>query len=225
MRHMKFKLSLIILLLTFSYFLSAQDVQKITELNQQLRNGNTSISKILSEQSLMGLHSLTPFREMIRNNAKAETITIVTPNESGSKILVRGTITDAKGKPINNGLVYVYQTSDKGWYSDTGAHVLMNEGDRRHARLFGYFKTDANGNFSFNTIMPKGYPRSDLPAHIHLELTANEGSGLVTELLFEEDPRLVGQIRQNAIREKFYISKNTGTADSPLYIYQLTTRD
>jgi len=222
---MKCKLSLIIPLLTFSYFLSAQDVQKINELNQQLRNGNMSISKILSDQSLMGMHTLTPFREMIRNNAKAETITIVTPNESGSKIQVRGTIKDANGKPINNGLVYVYQTSDKGWYSDTGAHVLMNEGDRRHARLFGYFKTDANGNFSFNTIMPKGYPRSDLPAHIHLELTTNEGSGLGTELLFEEDPRLVGQIRQNAIREKFYISKNTGTADSPLYVYQLTTRD
>ena len=73
--------------------------------------------------------------------------------------------------------------------------------------------------------MPKGYPRSDLPAHIHLELTIDENSGLGTELLFEEDPRLVGQTRENAIRERFYISKNTGTSDNPLYVYRITTRN
>ena len=173
----------------------------------------------------MSLHSLASFREMIRKHAKAETITIVTQGESGQKILVKGTINTPDGKPVGNALVYFYQTSDKGWYSDTGAHVLMMEGDRRHARLFGYLKTDANGNFSFNTIMPKGYPRSDLPAHIHLELTIDENSGLGTELLFEEDPRLVGQTRENAIRAKYYISKNSGTADNPLYVYRIITRN
>jgi len=221
-----FKLIFILALFLFAQNIIAQDNdQKISSLDQQLSSGKISISKILGDPAYMNLHSLTPFRQMIKKYAKAETITIVTPGESGQKILIRGTINTPNGRPVSNALVYVYQTSDKGWYSDTGAHVLMMEGDRRHARLFGYLKTDANGNFSFNTIMPKGYPRSDLPAHIHLELTIDEDSGLGTELLFEEDPRLVGPIRENAIRDRYYISKNTGTADNPLYVYRITTRN
>ena len=223
---MKFKLIFILAFFLSALTAIAQDPdQKITSLDQQLSSGKTSISKILSDPAYMNLHSLTPFRELIKKNAKAETITIVTPGESGQKILVKGNIKSANGNALKDAIVYVYQTSDKGWYSDTAPHVLIMEGDRRHARLFGYMKTDANGNFSFNTIRPNGYPKSDLPAHIHLELTVSDGSGLGTELLFEEDPRLVGQIRQNAIRDKFYISKNTGTAENGLYVYQIKTRD
>ena len=223
---MKFKLIFIFVLFLFAHNIIAQDNdQRINSLDQQLGSGKISISKILSDPAYMNLHSLTPFRQMIKKYAKAETITIVTPGESGQKILVRGTINTPNGKAVGNALVYVYQTSDKGWYSDTGAHVLMMEGDRRHARLFGYLKTDASGNFSFNTIMPKGYPRSDLPAHIHFELTIDEKSGLGTELLFDDDPRLVGEIRSNAIRERFYISKNTGTNDKPVYDYKIQTRN
>jgi len=223
---MKFRLIVLVFLTLFLHPIKAQENdQKINTLDQQLSNGKITSSKILSDPAYMTLHSLTPFRQMIRKHAKAETLTMVTADEPGKKILVKGTISDPKGNPQKNKLVYVYQTSDKGWYSDTGAHVLTMEGDRRHARLFGYLKTDENGNFSLNTIMPKGYPRSSLPAHIHLELTIDENSGLGTELLFEEDPRLVGQIRENAIRERFYISKNSGTADNPLYVYRITTRD
>jgi protocatechuate 3,4-dioxygenase beta subunit len=162
---------------------------------------------------------------MIRKHAKAEALTIVTQDEPGKKILVKGTITDPNGNPQKNKLVYFYQTSDKGWYSDTGAHVLIMEGDRRHARLFGYIKTDEKGNFSFRTIQPQGYPRSSLPAHIHLELTIDDDSGLGTELLFDDDPRLVGETRATAIRSRFYISKDSGTKDQPVYSYNIQTRD
>ena len=223
---MKFKLIFILIFFLSELTVSAQDSdQKIKSLDQQLSAGNTSISKILSDPANMNLHTLTPFREMIKKYAKAETITIVTGTEPGLKILVKGTIKSPDGKAVKDAMVYVYQTSDKGWYSDTAPHVLIMEGDRRHARLFGYMKTDANGSFSFNTIRPNGYPKSDLPAHIHLELTASDGLGLGTELLFEEDPRLVGHIRENAIRDKFYISKNSGTKDNALYVYQITSRD
>lgn len=222
---MRFKLVHLSFLLICKNSIIAQDAtQKINSLDQQLSKGSITISRILSDPSNMNLHSLTSFREMIKKYAKAETITIVTPDEPGKKILVKGTITDPTGNPQKNKLVYFYQTSDKGWYSDTGAHVLIMEGDRRHARLFGYIKTDENGDFSFNTIQPRGYPRSSLPAHIHLELKIDDNSGLGTELLFDDDPRLVGEIRTNAIRERFYISKNTGTEEKPVYAYKITTR-
>jgi protocatechuate 3,4-dioxygenase beta subunit len=51
---------------------------------------------------------------------------------------------------------------------------LQNEGDRRHARLFGYLRTDENGKFEFSTVKPKGYPNSTLPAHIHIEISLSE---------------------------------------------------
>ena len=51
---------------------------------------------------------------MIEKHAKAETVTIVTPGESGQKILVKGTINTPNGKPVGNALVYFYQTSNIG---------------------------------------------------------------------------------------------------------------
>jgi protocatechuate 3,4-dioxygenase beta subunit len=86
-------------------------------------------------------------------------------------------------------------------------HVSMNEGDMRHARLSGYLKTDKEGKFELHTIKPAGYPKSDLPAHIHVHVSANGYKAFGSEFLFDDDERLVGKIRENAIREKFMIGK------------------
>src|SRR4030095_14658819 len=79
--------------------------------------------------------------------------------------------------------------------------------DMRHARLFGYVKTDKNGMFELHTIKPSGYPKSDLPAHIHVHVSADGFQSFVTEFLFDDDERLVGKIRENAMRDKFIIAK------------------
>jgi len=193
----------------------------IKDINNKLAKGKTTISTILGDPSSMSLHSLTAFRDMIKQNAKAEKIKLVTDNEPGTRITVKGIVLDKTGAPQPSLLVYVYQTSSEGWYSDTAPHILTNEGDRRHARLFGYFKTDATGKFEFETIKPKGYPHSSLPAHIHIEIVNANGSSLISELLFDDDPRLVGDIRARAIQEHFVISKNMGTAVAPVYTYTL----
>jgi protocatechuate 3,4-dioxygenase beta subunit len=215
------------LLLSASLFLCiksciGQDTLKLIQgVNEKIVKGQTSISDVLSDPSLMSLHSLTSFREVIRQNAKAEKIKIITVDEPGTKITVKGTISDSRGNAIADKLVYVYQTSNKGWYSDTAAHILLQEGDRRHGRLFGYMKTDAEGKFEFVTIKPVGYPRSSLPAHIHLELTISKGDGLGTELLFDDDVRLAGGARANAVSAGYIISKNTGTESEPIYFYKI----
>jgi len=223
---MKFKLSVLaICFFSLTGPLMAQGNTKlINDINDKLAKNQTSISEILSDTSFMFLHSLTPFRETIKQNAKAEKIKIITNKEPGTRITVKGIITDAKSKPLSNALVYVYQTSSEGWYSDTAPHILQNEGDRKHARLFGYFKTNTNGEFEFETIKPHGYPHSDLPAHIHFEVSSGNNS-LITELLFDDDPRLAGDIRARAIREQFIISKNTGTEKEPVYFYSILTKD
>jgi protocatechuate 3,4-dioxygenase beta subunit len=120
---------------------------------------------------------------------------------------VIGIVKDKDGKPVADALVYLYHTDSRGWYAADAPHVSMNEGDMRHARLFGYVKTDKDGKFELHTIKPSGYPQSDLPAHIHVHVTAKGYRNFVNEFLFDDDERLVGKIRENSIRNDFMISK------------------
>jgi len=68
--------------------------------------------------------------------------------------------------------------------------------------------------FELHIIKPFGYPQSDLPAHIHVHVTAEGYRNFVNEFLFDDDERLVGKIRENSIRNNFMISKPEKT-ESP----------
>jgi len=215
---MKYLVMCLLLILQIS--LPAQDRSAQLKLvGQKLSDGQATTSDILGDESFLSLHSLTPFRELIRRYAKAGKINIISANEPGTKITAKVVVTDMNGIPKSNTLVYLYQTSSEGWYSDTAPHILMYEGDRRHARLFGYCKTDKEGRFELTTIRPKGYPQSSLPAHIHIEVITENGKSLISELLFDDDPRLVGETRSRSLIEGFIISKNTGTDKQPVYSY------
>jgi len=198
-----------------------QSNDQVKNIADKLSKKETTVSAVLTDPSLMPLHSLTAFRDIIKQHANAEKLVLNTDKEPGIKITVKGIIKDKKGNLMANNLVYVYQTSTEGWYSDTAPHIQKNEGDRRHARLFGYFKTGSKGEFEFSTIKPNGYPNSELPAHIHIEIFLKNEKLFITELLFDDDPRLVGDIRARSIAEKFLIEKNTGTQSEPVYSYMI----
>lgn len=183
------------------------DTSLLNEVRTKLQNKSASVSAILSDKKYLSIHPLTDFRELIKANNGTDILTIVTPDEPGKKIRVLGTITDKEGKPIANALVYLYQTDYRGWYAADAPHVLANEGDMRHARLFGYVKTDVKGKFELHTVKPSGYPRSDLPAHIHVHVTIAGYKPYVTEFLFDDDERLVGKIREQSVQNRFLISK------------------
>jgi protocatechuate 3,4-dioxygenase beta subunit len=102
----------------------------------------------------------------------------------------------------------------------------MNEGDMRHARLFGYVRTDKDGKFELHTIKPSGYPQSDLPAHIHIHVSADGYQSFVNEFLFDDDERLVGNIRENSIRNDFIIAKpeKGSTPFAQQFSYSITLR-
>jgi len=196
----------------------------IKEAEEKLKTNKASISQILTEKKYDAVHPETSFREIIEKYCKAETISIASDTIPGKKIKVIGTIKNSEAKPIADALVYFYHTDSHGWYAANSPHVSMNEGDMRHARLFGYVKTDMNGMFELHTIKPSGYPQSDLPAHIHVHVTANGYQSYVTEFLFDDDERLVGKIRENSIRNDFMISKPEKT-ESPFaqkFSYSIT---
>jgi len=178
----------------------------LKEAEEKLKTGKTTISQILTDKIYDAVHPETSFRNLIEKYCKAETISIATDTIPGKKIKVIGLIKNSEGKPVPNALVYLYHTDSRGWYVADAPHVLMNEGDMRHARLFGYVRTDKDGKFELHTIKPSGYPQSDLPAHIHVHVSANGYQSYVTEFLFDDDERLVGAIRENATRDRFLIA-------------------
>lgn len=201
----------------------------IKEIEKDILSNSKAISEILKDTSLIYLHSLTSFREVIKRNANDKEIEIVSDIEPGTRILVKGILLNKNGDPLPNILIYFYHTSDKGWYSDTSVHILKYEGDHRHSRLFGYVKTDDKGNFAIKTIRPNGYPMSDLAAHIHLQMWKEDGSlllGVPGELQFDDDVRMTDERRKKSLSEGFLISKNMGTKDKPIYNYviKLTTK-
>jgi hypothetical protein len=90
------------------------DLKQIAVAKATLESGHADVSRLLTDPSLMPLHELTPFRELIRDYAKSNTVTIVTTSEPGERLTVTGMIRDAGGKPAAGALVYLYQTSAKG---------------------------------------------------------------------------------------------------------------
>ncbi len=205
---MKYFIAGIILLMSFSNSIFCQTGQAlIKEAEEKLKTNKATISQILTDKKYDAVHPETSFRELIKEYCKAEVISIATDTISGKKIKVIGTIKNTDGKAIADALVYLYHTDARGWYAADAPHVSMNEGDMRHARLFGYIRTDKDGKFELHTIKPSGYPQSDLPAHIHVHIDANGYQPVITEFLFDDDERLVGNIRENSTRNNFMISK------------------
>ncbi|MCC6279536.1 MAG: hypothetical protein IT262_02985 [Saprospiraceae bacterium] len=199
----------------------------ISGLNEKLQKGTLTLSEVLTNKEWMPLHSLTAFRNVIKENAKPGLVRLANADEPGLRMTVKGSVADKSGQPLSDALVYVYQTSDKGWYADTAAHIETSGSDFGHARLFGYLKTDAAGAFEFETIRPEGYPNSDLPAHIHIMFWSADGKvirGLPEELLFEEDKRLTPERKKQALQSGYLVSQNTGTEAWAVYVYRLVKR-
>jgi protocatechuate 3,4-dioxygenase beta subunit len=194
--------------------ISQTDTSALMKEIQAKLTSKQSVSSVLTDPAYLALHPRTEFRELIKKYCITGTLAITTKNEPGKKIKVKVTVKDTKGSPVANALVYLYQTDARGWYAADAPHVLAYEGDTRHARLFGYVKTDSNGQFELHTIKPSGYPQSDLPAHIHVHVMTDKYATSVTEFLFDDDERLKGTIRIQAERSRFLIAKPE-TATTP----------
>jgi hypothetical protein len=180
-----------------------------------LQAGRTA-TEVLTDGTFMPARAWPRFREAIRQFAPVGAVTLVPASEPGDLLRVRGSVRDAGGRPVMGAVLYVYHTSAKGWYSDKAAHVGGVAGDVKHARLFAYLKTDAEGRYEFRTIRPAGYPATDLPAHIHVhvDLPGDRPRSSVTEIRFDDDPRLTPAWRQRSRQEGCLICPVTGSADA-----------
>jgi len=199
----------------------------LREVESKLKTGSANISTVLTDKNYLALHPETPFRELIKQYCTTSPVKITTDTEPGKKIKVVVTLKDEDGKSITGAVVYFYQTDAKGWYAADKPHVGGNSGDQGHARIFGYAQTDASGKFEIHTVKPSGYPQSDLPAHIHVEVhDLLSYQPVLTEFLFDDDERLAGTIRTNAQRERFIIAKpeKTNPPFQQQFSYTVTLR-
>lgn len=97
-------------------------------------------------------------------NLSAEA-TVAGPEEPGERLQLSGRVYQSDGQsPAADVLIYLHQTHAGGRYEGgSGTHWA-----RRHGRLRAWVRTDAEGRYAFDTIVPGRYPGSDEPAHLHL---------------------------------------------------------
>ena len=101
-------------------------------------------------------YGLTPSRQYAWNDAF--TANLVTPDASGERIRVEGTVYDGDGAPVPDCMLEVWQADAQGRFSDPqDQRALPNTAFRG----FGRCGTDGEGRFSFDTIKPGSVPDPD----------------------------------------------------------------
>jgi hypothetical protein len=179
--------------------------RRCAELESALASGRTTVDAVLSDPAADELRPYPLFRETIARHAPAGRVALAPQGEPGVPLLATVAVVRRDGEPYAGVRVYAYQTSAKGWYAAEAPHVSGNSGDYRFARLFTHGRTDAAGRLVLSTIRPAGYPRSTLPSHIHLLLEGEGGDERVTEIRFEDCPRMTSAEREASLRSGFVV--------------------
>src|SRR5579885_3574063 len=95
-----------------------------------------------------------------------------------------GKILDAKGNPLKNALVEIWQCDSKGVY----LHTADSGKKERDANFqgFGRFLTGSNGEYYFRTIKPVPYPGRT--PHIHFKIRKGGKELLTTQCYVKGEP-------------------------------------
>lgn len=113
------------------------------------------------------------------------------PDEPGEPLVLSGVVTGLPScRPLSAALLDVWQTDARGFYSN-----MLGLGDPAKPRTFrlrGRLRTDAEGRYRIDTILPGHYPLWPLtrPRHIHLIVSHEGRPPLVTQVFFEGDKYL-----------------------------------
>jgi len=115
------------------------------------------------------------------------TIVIAGTNEPGERMVVTGR-TLVGEQPVAGVSLYVFHTDSKGRYAPGIGDLNTAE---LSPRLHGSLRTDAQGQYQYETIRPAGYDNG--PAHVHYVVKAPGYEPLLLSLQFEDDPVVIGR--------------------------------
>ncbi len=126
----------------------------------------------------------------------------ISQKDASDEVVLYGTVTNAKGKPLPNAIVSVWQTATDGRYD------MQQEGGGMDCR--GEFTTDADGKYLIRTVRPLFYSipmdgpvgemitaqkrHGNRPAHIHFLISAAGHREMVTALYIADDPHIMDDV-------------------------------
>ena len=133
---------------------------------------------------------------------------ISTDDTPGPRLRVTGQVLSLDGTPLAGARVETWQASPKGLYEN------QDESQPR-MNLRGRFVTDENGNFSFESVRPAGYPvpvdgpcgellaaqnrHTMRPAHLHFLVVAPGHKVLATQFFDADDPHAYDDVVFGAV--------------------------
>ena len=118
----------------------------------------------------------------------------------GEITYLSGKILDARGKPIKNAAVEIWQCDNGGAYLHSGTG--NKEKQDKNFQGFGRFTTGSSGEYLFRTIKPVPYPGRT--PHVHFKVKLNGKDELTTQCYIKGHP--------GNDRDGIYRSLGAGTA-------------
>ena len=119
--------------------------------------------------------------------------------EPGEPLVIEGTVRDAAGQAVPGVVVYAYHTDAHGVYPP--GNGARGEEARRHGRLRGWARSDAQGRYRFDTIRPASYPDTDIPQHVHMHvIEPGRCTYYIDDIHFADDPLLTPAQRRALTR-------------------------
>lgn len=125
---------------------------------------------------------------------------VAPPGEPGDKLVLTGRVYKPDGKtPVGGVIVYIHHTNARGIYPNRGDEKGWG---RRHGYLRAWAKSNAEGDYRFETIRPAPYPGGDIPAHIHLIIKEPDRKEYwIDDVVFTDDP-LVNDRYRHTLRNQ-----------------------
>lgn len=127
--------------------------------------------------------------------ALASRLLLAPPDEPGERLQWSGRVLDRHGRGVEGIVLYLHHTDARGRYPAAGPGA--GPAARRHGRLRGWVRSDADGAFRVDTIRPGGYPGTDIPQHIHVQaVEPGCATYFVDDVMFRDDPRLTAAVER-----------------------------
>jgi protocatechuate 3,4-dioxygenase beta subunit len=171
-------------------FILLSDVLGVSMLVETLNHQKTSGE---TESTVLG-----PF--YVKNAPQYPNGANICLDGKGEAVLVRGRVTNARGKPIAGALLEIWQANEDGFYD------VQQKGIQPDMNLRGVFTSDEDGKYSFRTAYPRHYPipydgsvgdllkaldrNPNRPAHMHFMVSAEGHETLVTHIFTPDCPWL-----------------------------------
>jgi hydroxyquinol 1,2-dioxygenase len=144
----------------------------------------------------------------------------------GAEMFVDAWVKDGKGNPVAGAEVDIWQSSTEGLYEN-------QDPTQADMNLRGKFVTDAEGRFSFRSILPAGYPipidgpvgdllraqgRHNMrPAHLHFLIFKEGFKTHISQVYVPEDPNIETDVQFGVTKALLgdYIRHESGTPPAP----------